>query len=70
MTSPEAVARPPAQAGDLVFGDLAGVLIVPADLIQSVIAGALEKARAEKVVRRQIEEGLSAQAASEKHRIL
>jgi regulator of RNase E activity RraA len=46
------------------------VLVVPADLIQSVIAGALEKARAEKVVRRQIEEGLSAQAASEKHRIL
>ncbi len=57
------------QPGDLVFGDIDGVLIVPADMSESVIAGALEKARAEKVVRREIEEGLSAQAAFEKHHI-
>ncbi len=57
------------QPGDLVFEDIDGVLIVPADMIESVIAGALEGAP-EKVVRREIEEGLSApEAAFEKHHI-
>lgn len=58
------------QPGDLVFGDVDGVLIVPADLIVPVITGALEKARAEQSVRREIEQGLSATAAFEKYGIL
>jgi 4-hydroxy-4-methyl-2-oxoglutarate aldolase len=58
------------QPGDLVFGDLDGVLIVPADLIDAVITGALEKSRAEKAVRREIEQGLSATDALKKYGIL
>jgi regulator of RNase E activity RraA len=57
------------QPGDLVFGDIDGVLIVPANLIASVITESLDKARAEKVVRTEIEAGLSATAAFEKHGI-
>ena len=56
--------------GDLVFGDIDGMLIVPEALIDDVITAALDKARAEKVVRREIEQGLSATAAYEKHGIL
>lgn len=49
--------------GDLVFGDLDGVLIIPRRLEQEVITGALEKARGEKVVRKAIEGGMSATEA-------
>jgi regulator of RNase E activity RraA len=58
------------QPGDLVFGDIDGVLVVPADLIEPVITAALEKARAEKLVRQEIEQGLSATAAFEKYGVL
>jgi regulator of RNase E activity RraA len=58
------------QPGDLVFGDIDGVLIVPADLVDAVITGALEKSRAEKSVRRDIEQGLSATDAFNKYGIL
>ncbi len=58
------------RSGDLVFGDVDGVLIVPGDLIGPVVTAALEKARAEKAVRKEIEEGLSATAAFEKHGVL
>lgn len=56
--------------GDLVIGDVDGVLIVPQDLESEVIALALEKARGEKLVRTEIEAGLSSTAAFEKHGIL
>jgi regulator of RNase E activity RraA len=56
--------------GDLVFGDIDGVLVVPAELIESVITAALEKARAEKSVRQDIERGMSATAAFAKYGIL
>jgi regulator of RNase E activity RraA len=58
------------EPGDLVFGDLDGVVIVPRALEQTVIVRALEKARGEKVVRRAIEDGLSATAAFKKFGIL
>ena len=44
--------------GDLIFGDLDGVLAVPREVEQDVIERALEKARGEKVVRREIERGV------------
>jgi len=54
--------------GDLVFGDLDGVVIVPQKVEAEVIEKGLEKARGEKVVRKAIEGGLSsivvAQAAA------
>jgi 4-hydroxy-4-methyl-2-oxoglutarate aldolase len=56
--------------GDLVFGDLDGVVIVPRAVEQEVITRALEKARGEKVVRKAIEGGLSATAAFKKFGIL
>ncbi|NCC65909.1 MAG: RraA family protein [Spirochaetia bacterium] len=56
--------------GDIVFGDVDGVLIIPQDLAPEVISLALEKAAAEKVVRKAIEEGLSATAAFQKFGIL
>jgi regulator of RNase E activity RraA len=58
------------EEGDLVFGDLDGVLIIPRRLEREVISAALEKARAEKVVRREIENGMSATDAFEKYGIL
>lgn len=58
------------RSGDLVFGDIDGVLIVPAERIEPVITAALEKARAEKQVRQDIEQGLSATAAFAKYGIL
>lgn len=46
--------------GDLIFGDLDGVLVVPRDQIAEVIEKSLEKARKEKVVRKAIEGGMRA----------
>ncbi|MCC7474152.1 MAG: RraA family protein [Pirellulales bacterium] len=56
--------------GDIVFGDIDGVVIVPRDIETEVIERALEKARAEKLVRKEIEQGLSSTAAFEKYGIL
>lgn len=58
------------EPGDLVFGDLDGVVIIPKKVEVEVIRGALEKARGEKVVRKAIEDGMSATAAFEKFGIL
>ena len=58
------------EPGDLVFGDLDGVVIVPKALEADVITRALEKARAEKVVRKAIEGGMTATAAFKKFGIL
>ncbi len=56
--------------GDLLVGDLEGVLVVPRDAIVEVISQAVEKARGEKLVRQAIEEGMSATEAFEKFGIL
>ena len=58
------------EPGDLVFGDLDGVVEIPRRLERVVIDRALEKARAEKVVRKAIEDGMSATAAFRKFGIL
>jgi regulator of RNase E activity RraA len=56
--------------GDIVFGDLDGVCIVPRAAEQEVLARAFEKARKEKVVRKALEEGMPSKAAFEKFGIL
>jgi 4-hydroxy-4-methyl-2-oxoglutarate aldolase len=56
--------------GDLVFGDVDGVLIIPQQIAEEVLLKSLEKAAGEKVVRKAIEEGMSATAAFEKFGIL
>ena len=58
------------EPGDLVFGDLDGVLIIPRKHEAEVIRKALEKARGEKLVRKEIEGGMSSTAAFQKYGIL
>ncbi|MDD3347715.1 RraA family protein [Oscillibacter sp.] len=58
------------QDGDLVFGDMDGVLIVPQLAVNECIERALEKASGEKVVRQAIEHGMSATDAFKKFGIL
>lgn len=49
--------------GDLMFGDVDGVLVVPRAIVETVIEKALEKAAGEKLVRKAIEGGMSATEA-------
>jgi regulator of RNase E activity RraA len=58
------------EPGDLVFGDLDGVVVIPRALEEEVLVRSLEKARAEKTVRRAIENGMSATEAFAKFGIL
>jgi regulator of RNase E activity RraA len=56
--------------GDLVFGDLDGVCVVPADAEEEVLRRALEKVRQEGLVERAFREGMGAQAAWEKYGVM
>jgi regulator of RNase E activity RraA len=56
--------------GDFLFGDIDGVCVIPAEVETEVFTKALEKARGEKLVRKALEEGISAVAAFEKHGIM
>ena len=51
--------------GDILFGDVDGVCVVPKAAEEEVFVRALEKARGEKTVRKAIEEGMSATEAFE-----
>ena len=56
--------------GDLMVGDLDGVVVIPRRVEDEVIERALEKARGEKVVRKAIEAGMSSTEAFRKYGIL
>ena len=56
--------------GDIVFGDIDGVCIVPRQAERDVFNGAFEKARGEKTARKGLESGMTARAVFEKHGIL
>ncbi|HEX4023029.1 MAG TPA: RraA family protein [Acidobacteriaceae bacterium] len=56
--------------GDIIFGDIDGVLIVPAEAEIEVFTKALEKARGEKIVKKELESGCSAVDAFRKHGIM
>lgn len=56
--------------GDILFGDLDGVLAVPKEAEQEIFSKALEKVRGEKLVKKALEEGSSAAAAFEKYGIM
>jgi regulator of RNase E activity RraA len=51
------------EPGDIVFGDVDGVCMIPKAAEREVFDAALEKARGEKSVRTAIESGMSAQEA-------
>lgn len=56
--------------GDLVFGDIDGVLVVPQAIEREVLAAALTKARSENLVRAAIEGGMSSTVALREFGIL
>jgi len=51
------------EPGDLIFGDLDGVCVIPRAIEQDVIAQALEKVRGEKTVLKALQEGMMVQDA-------
>ncbi|HTV59394.1 MAG TPA: RraA family protein [Verrucomicrobiae bacterium] len=56
--------------GDILFGDIDGVLSVPSDAAEDVFTRALEKVRGERLVKKALEEGSTAVAAFQKHGIM
>jgi len=56
--------------GDLLFGDLDGVVVIPQHVEKEVIAESLKKASGENLVRKEIENGMSSTAAFQKYGIL
>jgi regulator of RNase E activity RraA len=58
------------EPGDIVFGDIDGVIVIPKAVEDEVIAGALEKASGEKTVLKEIEAGLTSTEAFARHGIL
>lgn len=58
------------EPGTLLFGDLEGVLVIPKEAEEEIIARALEKARGEKLVAKAIRGGMSAVEAFEKFGIM
>jgi regulator of RNase E activity RraA len=58
------------QPGDIVFGDIDGVCIVPKEAEREVFSKALEKARGEKLVKKALEGGTTAVAAYSEHGIM
>ncbi len=56
--------------GDIIFGDIDGVLVVPQRYEQDIIEAAIEKARGEKLVKKAIEAGMSACEAFEIYGIM
>ena len=58
------------EPGDIVFGDLDGVVIIPQTREQEIIEAALEKVHGENKVREAIERGLSSKEAFHKYGIM
>jgi regulator of RNase E activity RraA len=56
--------------GDILFGDIDGVCVVPREAERDVFEGAIEKARGEKLVAKAIREGMSAVKAFETYGIM
>ena len=56
--------------GDILFGYIDGVLVVPAEAEGEVFAKAFEKARGEKTVKRDLESGMTAVKAFARHGIM
>jgi regulator of RNase E activity RraA len=56
--------------GDILFGDIDGVLSVPSEAAQEVFSNALEKVRGERSVKKALEQGSTAVAAFKKHGIM
>ena len=58
------------EPGDLIFGDLDGVVVIPRSVEREVLEKAVAKARAENLVRREIEGGMTSSEAFKKYGVL
>jgi len=58
------------EPGDLIFGDIDGVLVIPRAIEGHIIELALEKVAGEKVVRKEIEAGTTSTAVFDRYGIL
>ncbi len=58
------------ESGDIVFGDRDGVCVVPKEAVEDAFTRAIEKARGEKLVKKALQSGMSAQAAFDKYGIM
>lgn len=58
------------EPGDIIFGDIDGVCVVPRHIEREIFTKALEKARGEKRVKRAIEAGMSARKAFDRFGIM
>lgn len=56
--------------GDIIFGDMDGVLVIPQEIETEVIQRAYEKATGEKMVAEAIRGGMAAKASFDKHGIM
>lgn len=56
--------------GDIIFGDLDGVLVIPKEIEEEVIVRAIEKAAGEKMVAEAIKNGMAAKASFDKYGIM
>jgi regulator of RNase E activity RraA len=58
------------ESGDLVFGDVDGVVVVPQSLEEAVISRALEKVSSENVTRDELRAGASLKDVFDRHGVL
>jgi regulator of RNase E activity RraA len=56
--------------GDILFGDIDGVLVIPHEIEAETVTRALEKVRGEKLVRKALQEGMSAVEAFRKYGVM
>jgi regulator of RNase E activity RraA len=56
--------------GDILFGDIDGVVVIPVEAEAEIFTLALEKVRGERTVRKALEDGMSAVAAFRQHGIM
>lgn len=66
---PIIIGRVTVRSGDVLCGDEDGVVVVPRGVEAEILTEALDKARAEKSLRRDLEAGMSAAEAFKKHGI-
>ena len=58
------------QSGDLVFGDVDGVVVIPKKLVETVLVKSLQKVSEENMVRKKIAGGESLEKIFDQHGIL
>ena len=57
-------------AGDIVFGDIDGIVAIPADVADDVIAKALDKVEGENKTREELQKGAYLKDVYEKYGVL